>query len=67
MIGWVMRNYRITSLVVVLMMALGVVGLVKMPKQEFPNFVIREGVVVAIYPGATAEEIEEQVARSRSS
>ena len=58
-----MRNYRITSLVVVLMMALGVVGLVKMPKQEFPDFVIREGVVVAIYPGATAEEIEEQVAR----
>ena len=32
LIGWVMRNYRITSLVVVLMMALGVVGLVKMPK-----------------------------------
>ena len=63
LIGWVMRNYHITSLVVVLMMALGVVGLVKMPKQEFPDFVIREGVVVAIYPGATAEEIEEQVAR----
>jgi len=63
LIGWVMRNYRITSLVVVLMMAFGVVGLVKMPKQEFPDFVIREGVVVAIYPGATAEEIEEQVAR----
>ena len=63
LIGWVMRNYRITSLVVVLMMALGVVGLVKMPKQEFPDFVIREGVVIAIYPGATAEEIEEQVAR----
>lgn len=58
-----MRNYRITALVVVLMMALGMVGLVKMPKQEYPDFVIREGVVIAIYPGATAEEVEEQVAR----
>jgi len=34
-----------------------------MAKAEFPDFVIRQGVVVAVYPGATAEEIEEQVAR----
>ena len=34
-----------------------------MPKDEFPAFTIRQGVVIAVYPGATSEEVEEQVAR----
>ncbi len=32
-----------------------------MSKDEFPQFTIRQGVVAAIYPGATAEEVEQQV------
>lgn len=42
-------------------MALGIVGLAKMNKNEFPDFTVRQGIVVAVYPGATAEEIEAQV------
>ena len=34
-----------------------------MPKDEFPHAIIRQGVVVAVYPGATTEEVEQQVAR----
>ena len=34
-----------------------------MPKDEFPAFTIRQGVVVAVFPGASTEEVEEQVAR----
>ncbi len=34
--------------------------LVHIPKQEFPNITIRQGVVVGVYPGATSEEVEEQ-------
>ena len=34
-----------------------------MPKDEFPAFTIRQGVVIAVYPGATTEEVEEQVAK----
>ncbi|MCR4582802.1 MAG: efflux RND transporter permease subunit [Prevotella sp.] len=58
-----MHNYRITFLLVGLMFLLGFLGLDKMPKAEFPDFTIRQGVVVAVYPGATAEEVEMQVAR----
>ncbi|MCR4602835.1 MAG: efflux RND transporter permease subunit [Prevotella sp.] len=58
-----MHNYRITFLLVGLMFVLGFIGLDKMPKAEFPDFTIRQGVVVAVYPGATAEEVEMQVAR----
>ncbi len=62
-VAWLMHNYRITFLLVGLMFLLGLLGLDKMPKAEFPDFTIRQGVVVAVYPGATAEEVEMQVAR----
>lgn len=34
-----------------------------MPKQEFPVFTVRQGVVIAVYPGATSDEVEEQVTK----
>lgn len=42
-------------------MAFGIWSLPKMSKDEFPQFTIRQAVVAAIYPGATAEEVEQQV------
>ena len=62
-VAWLMHNYRITFLLVGVMFVMGFVGLDKMAKAEFPDFTIRQGVVVAVYPGATAEEVEAQVAR----
>ena len=62
-VWWLMHNYRLTFLLVAVTFLLGLVGLDKMSKAEFPDFTIRQGVVVAVYPGATAEEIEIQVAR----
>jgi multidrug efflux pump subunit AcrB len=34
-----------------------------MPKQEFPVFTIRQGLVIGVYPGATSAEVEEQLAK----
>lgn len=62
-IEWAIRNYRITSLFVILLFVFGIYAIGEMPKQEFPEFTIRQGVVVGIYPGATTEEVEEQLAR----
>jgi len=62
-VSWLMRSYRITFLLILVAFGLGIVGFKNMAKAEFPDFVIRQGVVVAVYPGATAEEVEEQVAR----
>lgn len=62
-VAWLMHNYRLTFLLVAAVFLLGLFGLDKMSKSEFPDFTIRQGVVVAVYPGATAEEIEMQVAR----
>ena len=62
-VAWLMHNYRLTFLLVGVMILLGVFGVDMMPKAEFPDFTIRQGLVVAVYPGATAEEVEMQVAR----
>ena len=62
-VAWLMHNYRITLLIVGLMVLLGIYGLDKMPKAEFPDFTLRTGVVVGIYPGATSEEVESQLVK----
>ena len=62
-IEWTMRHYQITLLVITVLVGLGILGLVDMPKQEFPEFTIRQGVVVGVYPGATSGEVEEQLAK----
>ncbi|MCD8276236.1 MAG: efflux RND transporter permease subunit [Alistipes sp.] len=62
-ISWSMRNFRITFLLVGCLFVFGIYGLVHIPKQEFPEYTIRQGVVVGVYPGATSEEVEEQLAK----
>lgn len=62
-IEWAMHYYQITLLVLAILVGLGVYGLVNMPKQEFPEFTIRQGVVAGVYPGATSAEVEEQLAK----
>ena len=60
---WPQEHYPITMLIVGILFILGIYGMYDMPKDEFPAFTIRQGVVVAVCPGATSEEVEMQVAR----
>ncbi|MCQ2285458.1 MAG: efflux RND transporter permease subunit [Bacteroidales bacterium] len=57
------RIHNIIFFVIAVLMCFGFYALVQMNKDEFPQFTIRQGVVAAIYPGATASEVEEQVAK----
>lgn len=56
-----MKHYQIIVSFVVAMMVVGVVALLNMPRNEFPNFTIRQGVIVGIYPGASSQEVEEHL------
>ena len=60
---WPLEHYSISLLIIGILFVLGIYGMYVMPKDEFPAFTIRQGVVIAVYPGATSEEVEEQVAR----
>ena len=56
-----MRRHGLVMALFLGLMAFGIWSLPKMNKDEFPQFTIRQGLVVALYPGATAEEVEQQV------
>jgi multidrug efflux pump subunit AcrB/outer membrane protein TolC len=58
-----MRNRIIIIIIAAVLMLAGIVALLIMPRNEFPNFTIRQGVVVGVYPGATSAEVEAQLTR----
>jgi multidrug efflux pump subunit AcrB/outer membrane protein TolC len=58
-----MVHWRIVLTLCTALVTYGVISFVTMPRQEFPDFTIRQGLVVAVMPGATSQEVEEQVAR----
>ena len=58
-----MHYRQIVILVVVCLMAFGIYSLPNMRKNEFPDFTIRQGIVVAVAPGNTVQEMVEQVTK----
>lgn len=60
---WPLEHYPISLLIIALLFVMGIYGMRQMPKDEFPAATIRQGVVAAVYPGATSEEVEVQVAK----
>ena len=62
-VEWAMHYRQIVILVVTCLVAFGVYSLPEMRKNEFPDFTVRQGVVVAVAPGNTAQEMVEQVTK----
>ena len=58
-----MHYRQIVILCVVCLVAFGIYSLPQMRKNEFPDFTIRQGIVVAVAPGNTVQEMVEQVAK----
>ncbi len=56
-----LRYPQVTLIVTLMLFGLGLYSLATMPRREDPKITIRTGIVAAIYPGATAEELEKQV------
>lgn len=62
-ISWAVEHSSIVLLIALSGIIFGIYSLVVMPKQEFPAFTIRQGMVIGVYPGATSEEIDAQLTR----
>jgi multidrug efflux pump subunit AcrB/outer membrane protein TolC len=58
-----LRNRTVVFVLCALAVLLGVHALFTMPRREDPRITIRTGLVVAQYPGASAEQVEDQVTR----
>lgn len=61
-IEWSMKHRAIVFLLVSLLVVFGAIALIVMPKQEFPGYTIRQGIIIGVYPGATSGEVEKQLA-----
>ena len=62
-IEWAMHNRQIIILLVAVLFAGGIYSLVKMSKQEMPEYTILKGLVVGVYPGASSAQVEEQLTK----
>ena len=58
-----MRNNNLVFFFMAVIVVFGFIALPNLKKNEFPDVTIRQGVVAVVYPGATAEEIEQRVAK----
>ena len=61
LIEMAMKHNQIAILITSILVLLGIFSLTTMPRNEFPEFTIRQGLIVGIYPGATSEQVEEQL------
>ena len=55
---WGLANKRLVFLAVVILTLGGIVSYFRMPKLEDPEIAVRQAVVVGIYPGASAHQVE---------
>ena len=56
-----LRYPLVTVILTALAVGVGVHAFLTMPRTEDPSITIREGLVLAAYPGATSEQVEKQV------
>lgn len=63
-VGFGLRYHKLVILVVTALVCFGIYALDKMNKNEFPDFTVREGLVIAVCPGATSEQMSDEVLRN---
>lgn len=63
LILWNIRHKSLIYLILTVLVGIGIYGISKMNKDEYPSFEIKQGLVAAVYPGASSLQVEEQVAK----
>ena len=59
-----LRYPSVTLILTAMIVIVGVHAFLKMPRTEDPTITIRTGLVIALYPGATSEQVEKQVTKT---
>jgi multidrug efflux pump subunit AcrB len=54
---------QVTLSVLLLVFAVGIYSLLNMPRREDPKITVRQGLVLAYYPGANSAQVEDQVTK----
>ena len=60
--AWAVRHQALVLFMILMLAAGGLFSYFKLGRDEDPNFTIKVGIVTAVWPGATAAEMQDQVA-----
>ena len=60
-VRWSVREKGLVAVLILALVGLGLFGMLRMNKDEFPTFQLKQGLVAGVYPGATAAEVEAQL------
>ncbi|MGV8058641.1 MAG: efflux RND transporter permease subunit [Smithellaceae bacterium] len=55
------RYKQVLYILTGILILVGIIALVQMPRDEFPEFKIRQGLIIGIFPGASSHQVEEQL------
>jgi len=58
-----LRYKQVLLISTVILIFVGILAPVQMPRDEFPTFEIRQGIIVGVYPGASSLQVEEQLTK----
>lgn len=59
----ILRYKQLIIVATGILVVFGIVALTQMPRDEFPEFKIRQGLIIGVYPGASSEQVEEQLTK----
>ena len=56
-----LRYKQVLYIFTVIAVLVGVVALFQMPRDEYPTFTVPTGLIVGVFPGASSNQVEEQL------
>lgn len=59
----ILRHKELIMAATGILVLFGIVALTQMPRDEFPEFKIRQGLIIGIFPGASSQQVEEQLTK----
>ncbi len=59
-----LKYNQVSLIIIILIFCIGIYSLLTMPRRSSPEITIRQALVVAFYPGATASQVQEQLTKS---
>lgn len=60
-IDWCIKHKAVPLSLAFVLIILGLYGLKHMSRNEFPEFTIRQGLVIGFYPGASSQQVKDQL------
>lgn len=59
----ILNHKQFIVVTVTILVLVGTIALNQMPRDEFPEFEVRQGLIIGVYPGASSYKIEEQLTK----